>query len=56
MGDISESGAPETSESRLAALRSSSTNVRIEVLRKLLNEIQNTGMMALRLKHYLHRH
>ncbi|EXJ80221.1 hypothetical protein A1O1_08363 [Capronia coronata CBS 617.96] len=43
MGVISEPGAPETSESRLAALRSSSTNTRIEVLRKLLNEIQSTA-------------
>ncbi|EXJ86414.1 hypothetical protein A1O3_03365 [Capronia epimyces CBS 606.96] len=45
MGDISESGSGvlETSESRLAALSSSSTNIRIEVLRKLLHDIQSTA-------------
>ncbi|KAG9777477.1 ARM repeat-containing protein, partial [Aureobasidium melanogenum] len=42
MGDISEPGPRETPEFRLAGLSSSSTNTRIEVLRTLLLEIQNT--------------
>jgi hypothetical protein len=43
MGDSSELGAPDGLETQLAALKSSSTNLRIEALRKLLHEIQGTG-------------
>lgn len=44
MGDISESNGPETLDDQLSALKSSSTNLRIEALRKLQHEIQNAGM------------
>lgn len=46
MGDNSEPGAPETLESQSAALLSSSTNLRIETLRKLLHEIQDPGAVT----------
>ncbi|KAI1626877.1 elongation factor EF-3 [Exophiala viscosa] len=43
MGDSSESGAPDSWETQLAALKSSSTILRIDTLRKLLQEIQGSG-------------
>lgn len=43
MGDNSEADIRDTAGIQLAALKSSSTNVRIEVLRKLLHAIQDPG-------------
>jgi hypothetical protein len=43
MGDVPEEGGLRTLDAQVAALKSSSTNLRIDVLRKLLLEIQNTG-------------
>ena len=43
MGDSSEQGTSETPESELVALKSSSTNLRVEGLRKLQRAIQDTG-------------
>lgn len=43
MGDSAESGPPELSENQTAKLKSSSTNVRIEALRKLLHTVQGVG-------------
>ncbi|KIW75546.1 hypothetical protein Z517_10288 [Fonsecaea pedrosoi CBS 271.37] len=44
MGDSAEQGSPETRDAWLAALRSSSTNLRIETLRKLQQSIPIAGM------------
>ena len=41
MGDSSEKGSPESLETQLLALKSSSTNLRIEALRKLQHAIQD---------------
>ncbi|OCT54850.1 Translational activator gcn1 [Cladophialophora carrionii] len=43
MGDISEQGSPDTLDAQLVALNSSSTNIRIEALRKLQHAIQADG-------------
>lgn len=43
MGDSAESGPPEILEPQTAKIKSSSTNVRIEALRKLLHTIQGVG-------------
>lgn len=43
MGDNSESGTPDTVEAQIAALKSSSTNIRLDSLRKLLHIIQSDG-------------
>ncbi|KAK5374777.1 translational activator of GCN4 [Exophiala xenobiotica] len=42
MGDKSDPSPPDVLESQVAALKSSSTNLRTEVLRKLLHEIQGS--------------
>ncbi|KIX10285.1 uncharacterized protein Z518_01367 [Rhinocladiella mackenziei CBS 650.93] len=43
MGATSDAGAPETAEAQVWALKSSSTNLRIEALRKLLHDIQGSA-------------
>jgi hypothetical protein len=44
MGDSAEPGSPETLDSQITRLKSSSTNIRIEALRKLLHTLQGFGM------------
>jgi hypothetical protein len=46
MGDNSDPSPPDVLESQVAALKSSSTNLRTEVLRKLLHEIQGSGALT----------
>ncbi|KAJ9612016.1 translational activator of GCN4 [Cladophialophora chaetospira] len=43
MGDISEQGSPENLDAQLRALKSSSTKLRIEALRKLQHAIEGAG-------------
>ncbi len=43
MGDSSEQGGPYSLHAQLLALKSSSTNLRIEALRKLQHAIEGAG-------------
>ena len=43
MEDTSEQGGPEALDAQLAALKSSSTNLRIEALRKLQHTFEGAG-------------
>lgn len=46
MGDNAQPGSPETLDSQITRLKSSSTNIRIEALRKLLHSVQGFGTTA----------
>ena len=46
MGDSSEQSSPETTYAQLTALKSSSTNIRIEALRKLQQTIESAGKVT----------